>query len=69
VIIYSSNGNFTVAATHIRNWKFSDWIDVNAPGWQLVRKIDNPYPFDPNDPDRTSFSDFYVYERLAQPAL
>lgn len=63
VAVYASNGSFIVDAPHVRNWVFTDWIEANAPGWKLTKKIDNAYPFDPSDPDNTSFSDFYIFEK------
>ncbi len=51
------------SAPHIRNWTFTDWIAANAPEWQLVRKIENKYPFDATNPGNTSFSDFYIFEK------
>jgi len=63
VVIYSSDGNFEVSAPHIRNHKFTDWINENAPDWELVKKIPNEYPWDEKDPDSTSFSDFYFFQK------
>jgi len=63
VIIYSSNGNFAVEAAHIRDWVFLNWVDANAQQWQLKQHIKNQYPYDPGDPENTSFSDFYVFEK------
>jgi len=63
VAIYSSNGNFSVAAPHIRNHTFTDWIERHAPEWELTGTVPNPYPWDESDPDNTSFSNFYYYRR------
>ena len=62
VIIYSSNGNCGVNAVHMRNVKFSDWIDENAQEYRLVKHAKNIYPYDEDRPNDTSFCDFYVYE-------
>lgn len=63
VAIYSSNGNFNVSAPHIRNHKFTDWIAANAPEWELLEKVDNPYPWSEAAPDATSFCDFYFFRK------
>ena len=68
IVIYSSNGNFTVGNRHIRNWMFTDWIAQNAPEWKQVDKIDNPYPWDAASPDETSFADFYVFRKAVTTA-
>lgn len=65
VAIYSSNGNFDVSAPHIRNHTFTDWIAANAPEWELLEKIDNPYPWSEEAPDATSFCDFYFFRKTA----
>ena len=33
------------------------------PSWYLLERIQNPFPYSPSDPERTSFADFYVYGR------
>lgn len=63
VAIYSSNGNFNVSAPHIRNHTFTDWIAANAPEWELLEKVDNPYPWSEEAPDATSFCDFYFFRK------
>ncbi len=61
VIVYSSN--FAEAQNyHERHRKFTDWVERNQKNWRMVKKIDNVYPFDENDPDNTSVSDFYIYK-------
>jgi len=66
VIIYSSNADAGAPAPHVRHRRFTDWIDINRPNFELQAQVPNPYPFDENDPDNTSFADFYVFES-AQP--
>ena len=63
VIIYSSNRDERVsdpAAMHVRHRRFTDWVGVNAAGWELMECIPNRHP-DQGDYDRGSFSDFYLY--------
>lgn len=63
VIIYSCNDNNSINnATHVKHRKFTDWIDKNAPKWELKEIIPNKYPYNHNDPENTTWSDFYIYE-------
>lgn len=62
VIIYSSNKNET-HCLHVKHRKFTDWIKNNAQNWHCSKHIPNKYPYDPNNPNTTSFSDFYVFEK------
>lgn len=64
VIIYSSNYD-NKQSFHEKERTFVKWIEQNEPDWKLVKKIDNPYPYDPNDPDNTSKSDFYIFEKIS----
>ncbi|MGV3631116.1 MAG: class I SAM-dependent methyltransferase [Bacteroidota bacterium] len=63
VVIYSSNYDNS-QTFHEKERAFINWIEQNEPGWKLFRKTDNPYPYDPNDPDNTSKSDFYFFEKI-----
>ena len=63
VIIYSSNFN-SIQDYHEKNRKFEDWIKMNLPNWKFLKKFDNKYKFDPNNPKNTSSSDFYIYEKI-----
>lgn len=65
VIVYSSNWDERAAA-HVRHRRFTDWVASNQPEFQLLSFDANPYPFDPDDPDNTTFADFYVYERVGR---
>jgi hypothetical protein len=58
VIIYSSNTGKNPEGTspHIKYRRFTDWIEKNAPEWELFRKIKNKYP-------KESFSDFFIFSR------
>lgn len=61
VIIYSSNYDDHFAP-HVKCRKFTDWVDLHVgSSWRLIEKIENKYPFEANDPDNTSISDFYIY--------
>lgn len=62
VIIYSSNYD-EVLAKHVKCRKFTSWIDQHvADQWSLVETIPNKYPFDEQDPEHTSMSDFFIYK-------
>ena len=65
VIIYAfdsdDSGSFD---THVKPRKFTRWIDSNKPGFKLIEHIPNRYPFDKNRPTKTSFADFYMYEKI-----
>lgn len=65
VVIYSSNtdDNSGHNAAHVRHRKFNSWVEENRPGWQLLEHIPNRYPYN-GDFHNTSFSDFYIYQKL-----
>ncbi|MDR0569555.1 MAG: hypothetical protein LBG87_10175 [Spirochaetaceae bacterium] len=48
---------------HIRQRKFTGYIAETIKGWHLAEHIPNRYPYDPNDPENTSWSDFYIYAK------
>ena len=62
VIIYSSDVDRRLPEDHVRHRRFSAWIAARRPNWQLRQRVPNRYPYDPTDPDNTSFADFYIYE-------
>ena len=68
VIIYSSNSDSVTTPTHVhhvRHREFTRWVAEERPdSWRLIKRIPNRYPFDESDPQNTSFSDFYIFERI-----
>lgn len=57
VIIYSSNSEpFWRISHHVRDRKFSGYVEENFPAWRLERTLKNPL-------SPLSRSDFYVYRR------
>lgn len=64
VVIYSSNLDERPASPHVRHRIFTDWVERNAPAWQLSKVVKNRYPIDPEDPGDTSFADFYFFEQV-----
>jgi hypothetical protein len=65
IIIYSSDSEEYPNDSHVRHRRFSAWIHTNRPIWVLVRRIESRYPYDPNLPDQTSFSDFFIYQKCS----
>ncbi len=63
VIIYSSNHDEKTVSPHVRHRKFTDTVKSEFTDWELKTTIKNKYPYDENDPDNTSFSDFYIFEK------
>ena len=64
VAIYASNKDDPSTGTpHVRHREFTRWVEKNRPAFELTKKIQNRYPFDPENADQTSFADFYIYGR------
>lgn len=63
VIIYSSNTDTQgkPQSSHVKHRKFTDWIEKNAKDWELVRKIDNDFPYDQKK-QSGSLADFYIFK-------
>lgn len=63
VIIYSNNtdDNSNNSVPHVRNRKFTDWIDGELTDWRLIKHIPNKYPY--RSPTEGSFADFYIFQR------
>jgi hypothetical protein len=64
VIIYSSNtdSNLKNQAHHVKNRKFSGWVEITHPEWKLIRHIPSRFPFKA-DINKESWSEFYIYEK------
>jgi len=62
VIVFASNRNEQPIEKHVRHRKFTDWVAANRPLHRLIEHRPNRHPFDPDDPDNTSFADFYVFK-------
>lgn len=61
VIVYSSNIDQDWTGKHVRHRQFTRWVEQNKPDWFLQYTLKNAYPYDPADPEQTSFADFYVF--------
>lgn len=64
VIIYSSDRDIVMTSPHERHRHFSDYVDHYIPGWQLLEKVENPFPLFKYPPPFGSLADFYVYKRV-----
>jgi hypothetical protein len=65
VIIYSSNRDIVTNSPHEKHRHFSDYVEGHFPEWQLLEKVENPFPLCKYPPPLGSLADFYVYERIA----
>ncbi len=63
VIVYSSNSDEPVKSPHVRHRRFTDWVSKNSRDFALLEHLPNAFPFDPDDPENTSFADFFVFKR------
>lgn len=65
VAIYSSNTESGESAVHVRDRKFTDWIDTYQPEWTLTDVIENKYPIEaaPEDGENSSRSQFYIFSK------
>lgn len=63
VIIYSSNYD-KPQKYHERDREFLSWVKNNARDWKLLKKVNNKFPFDPQNADETSKSDFYFFKKI-----
>lgn len=61
VIVYSSDMDQSWPQGHVRHRRFTRWVERNKPEWFLFSTRKNTYPYDPAEPERTSFADFYVF--------
>lgn len=63
VVIYASNHDARTSSAHVRHREFTAWISKNARNWRSAGYVPNPFPWDPNRPDDTSFADFHFFAR------
>jgi hypothetical protein len=64
VVIYASDQDRPGPSPHVRHRAFTPWVAVHRPDWRYAGKVANQYPFDPADPDETSFADFHFFEKI-----
>ena len=64
VIIYSSNDDIMQdTADHVKHRRHQEFVENELDKWELIEKIQNEYPYDPQNPTETSQSDFYIYRK------
>ncbi len=65
VIIYASNTdkNPPILAPHVKNRKYTDWIESNRKDFKQIDFIPNEYPITP-DGKRGSIADFYIFSKM-----
>lgn len=63
VIIYSWD-SMSAQDFHQKGRNFSKWVIENQPSFKLIKKIENPYKYDPADPENTSDAVFMMFERI-----
>jgi len=65
VLIYSSNKKAKkIEGHHVMDREFTSWMEEHGRQFELVEKIKNRYPYDPQDPENTSSADFWLYRRV-----
>lgn len=64
VIVYASNTNENPAtlAPHVKNRKFTDWVEKNRTDYKQIAFIPNEYPLSA-DGKKGSIADFYIFSK------
>lgn len=63
-IIYSTNErDQSVHGPHIKHRRFTDWVQANLPGWELVEHVPNPLAAGSGQKG-TSKADFFIYRKV-----
>jgi SAM-dependent methyltransferase len=62
VAIYAPDRNDPAVDPSVTWRRFTEWIDLNAPGWLLAHHVAAPYP-DDSDISVGSTSEFWFYQR------
>lgn len=62
VVVFSSNReeNTWGRVAHVRHRRFTDWVERQRPGWQLLAHEPNPFPYR-GETSQGSFADFHVF--------
>jgi len=60
VLIYSKDDDQRATVGHVRNRRFTPWVEQNLPGWLLIERIQNEYPWQ-GDLASGSESEFFIY--------
>ena len=62
VIIYGYDSDVFFPEPYSYPRRFTKWIDINIPNWKLLKVIKNKFPL--GSSGESSWSDFYVYEKM-----
>jgi hypothetical protein len=62
VVVYSTNEESASRVPWVRHREFTAWIVKSLPGWHLVERHPNRFPFERED-GRTSSAEFFVYHK------
>ncbi|MDR2523264.1 MAG: class I SAM-dependent methyltransferase [Synergistaceae bacterium] len=65
VIIYACDYDDEISY-HVKPRKFTKYIEEKIKGWALLEHIPNKYPHNENDPQNTSWSEFYIYTKIKE---
>jgi SAM-dependent methyltransferase len=68
ILVYASNVDRAWPARHVRHRRFTDAIPGIDPTWRVAAHVPNPYPYDHNRADTTSFADLYLLTRPGESA-
>ena len=49
---------------HQKSRNFSQWVTEHQQSFKLIKKIENPYKYDPTNPENTSNAVFMMYEHI-----
>jgi len=66
VIVYSSDFDAPQSG-HEKRRCFTAWVRKNRPHWRLLKTVKNAFAYDQDDPETTSLSDFYIFEKISLP--
>lgn len=67
VVIYACDDDQPhLYAPHVKPRKFSDWITEYRSDFQLIAHIPNRFPLETGKNSSTSFSDFYIYQKVTR---
>ncbi len=62
VCIYADDIDVPYRGGHVKHRNFSHFVKVKMKDWKLSAHIKNTFPYNPEDPYNTSWSDFYFFE-------
>lgn len=63
VVIYASDLDADWPSRHVRHRRFTAHVAEHFPDWQCAAVVPNIYPYEPAQPDETSFAAFHVYRQ------